>query len=132
MCYSSSSVFPYRVLDRFNISSVHTSDGRPERARQLSNVDLAVKRLSVCRLLLIKEHRFLILPSYPNESSALIVLSYADNYLSHVFHLTPFLCVMLSRQQEMRCLATKLGHRLTYFCLQSLKEMNLLMAKGFH
>ena len=50
---------------------------------------------------------FLILPSYPNDSSALIDLSYADNYLLHVFHLNPFLCVMSSRRQEVRCLATK-------------------------
>ena len=132
MSYSSSSNFSYHVLDRFNISSVHTSDGWPERARLQLTADHAVKQLSICRLLLIEEHRFLILPSYPNKYSILIVLSYAENYLSHVFHLTPFLSVMLSRRQAMRCLATKLGHRLTYFCIQSSKEINFLMAKGFY
>ena len=90
--------------------------GDQNGARLQSTGDHAVKQLSICRLLLVKKHRFLILPSYPNESSALSVVSYADSHLSHVFHLTTFLCVMLSRRQ-MRCLATKLGHRLTYFCI---------------
>ena len=95
--------------------------GRQERC--LSSVDCSWLHLkSTIRLLLLKEHRFVILSLYPNETSVLSVLSYADNYLSHVFHFTPFLCVMSSRR--MPCLSTKLGHRLIYFCI--LLERNKL------
>ena len=42
-------------------------------------------QLSICKLLLVKEHCLLILPSYPNESAAPTVLSCADIQSPHVF-----------------------------------------------
>ena len=76
--------------------------GDQNGVRLQSTADHAVKHMSICRLLLVKEYRFLVLHLYPNESSALIILSYARNYFSHVFHFSPILCVMSA---DKKCVA---------------------------
>jgi len=83
-------------------------------------------KAAVCsRLLLLKEHRFLILPSYPNESSALTVLSYADNYLSRVFHFYSF-SVRIVEQTKRNALPSNQIRSQADLLLHTLLERNKL------
>jgi len=57
--------------------------GDENGARLQSTTDHAAKQLHICRLLLVTEHRLLILPPYLNETAEMVVFECRKLFIAH-------------------------------------------------